>query len=137
MTHSIAAAKYVSFTTFKKSGEPVATPVWIAPTVPGLGQSGDLVFVTELDTWKVKRLRRDPRVELRECDARGRVAPGAAVVHGTAWVATGPEQVRLTKDAIGAKYGLLYRVFAVAERLVLRHLPGHSERAGIVVTLGP
>ncbi|NUP25633.1 MAG: PPOX class F420-dependent oxidoreductase, partial [Nocardia sp.] len=62
----LAQAKYVSLTTYKKDGTPVGTPVWVAP-------DGDLLLVwTNPDSWKVKRIRRNPDVTLPVSDNRGR-----------------------------------------------------------------
>lgn len=59
-------AKYVQLTTFRKDGTPVATPLWAA-------LDGDkLVMWTVTDSWKVKRIRRNPEVLVQACDARGK-----------------------------------------------------------------
>jgi uncharacterized protein len=58
---------YVSLTTFRRTGAPVATPVWAAP-------DGDtLVVWTRADSGKVKRLRHTSSVTVAPCDIRGRV----------------------------------------------------------------
>jgi PPOX class probable F420-dependent enzyme len=63
---TLARAKYISLTTFKKDGTPVATPVWLA-------RDGDtLVVVTEPSAGKAKRLRNSGRVLVAPCDMRGR-----------------------------------------------------------------
>ena len=62
---SLADERYVSIRTNRKNGSHAATPVWIAPL------DGKLVFTTNADTWKVKRIRRDPKVALAPCDSRG------------------------------------------------------------------
>jgi PPOX class probable F420-dependent enzyme len=98
-------AKYVSFTTFRRDGRPVATAVWIARHGDGYG------FTTALDSGKVRRLAHTPRATLRVCDARGRVADGTATWSCTARVVTHDEAVRV-RDAIARKYGLTYRLFA-------------------------
>jgi hypothetical protein len=47
----VAGERFVSLTTFRRDGTPVATPVWIA-------RDGDaLVVTTPADSGKVKRLR--------------------------------------------------------------------------------
>lgn len=136
--HTIGSARYVSLTTFRRNGDPVSVPVWIAPALPGPPfRDGELVFVSLEDTYKVKRLRRDPRVELRECDARGRVAPGAVPVTGTGRVLSDPDDVRAVKRAIGEKYGSWYHVFAAAESVVMRVWPRYKKRAGIAISLDP
>jgi uncharacterized protein len=57
LTPELAAAgiaQFVSLTTFRPSGAPVATPVWVA-------RDGDaLVVTTAVDTGKLRRLRHDP-----------------------------------------------------------------------------
>ncbi|KOU16902.1 pyridoxamine 5'-phosphate oxidase [Streptomyces sp. WM6372] len=70
--------KYVSLTTFRKDGTPVATPVW------AVADGGELYVWTRSDSWKVKRIRNNGRVTVRACDVRGRVAEGAAVLEGEA-----------------------------------------------------
>ena len=138
MGHTIGSARYVSLTTFKRNGDPVSVPVWIAPALPGPPfRPGELVFVTLEDTFKVKRLRRDPRVELRECDVRGRVAADAERFVGTGRVLGDPDEVRAVKRAIGNKYGRWYHLFAAAETAVMRVWPFYKKRAGIAIDLDP
>ncbi|MFD0020689.1 PPOX class F420-dependent oxidoreductase [Streptomyces sp. NPDC058382] len=72
-----ARSEYVSLTTYRKNGTPVATPVWAAA-------DGDRLLVwTKTDSWKVKRLRNDSRVVVTVCDVRGRIADGAPSAEGT------------------------------------------------------
>src|SRR5918992_741493 len=60
--------------TFRRSGEPVPTPVNF-----GLADDGTLIFRTEEHAGKLKRLRNDPRVRVFPCTMRGtaRVLPDA------------------------------------------------------------
>ncbi len=103
--------RFVSLTTFRRSGQPVATPVWIAP-------DGDaLVVTTPADSGKVKRLRHDPRVELRPCTRSGTVAPGAPTTTAVARVV--PTDPRSTA-ALEEKYRLQYRLIALLEKVVRR-----------------
>ena len=111
-----AEQRFVSLTTFRRSGAPVATPVWIA-------RDGDaLVVSTIADSGKIKRLRRDPRVELRPCSRRGAVADDAPTVAARAEVV--PPSPSST-DALRRKYGLPYRLIATLERVLAR---GRRER---------
>lgn len=75
---ALRRGKYVSVTTFRRDGRGVATPVWYAVS------ARELVFWTGVDSGKVKRIRNDGRVRVAPCDVRGRVAPDAVVVEGTA-----------------------------------------------------
>ncbi len=106
--------RFVSLTTFRRTGVAVSTPVWIA-------RDGDaLVVVTPADSGKVKRLRNDPRVQLRPCSRTGTVAPGTQPVDGVAeMVADETTAARLT-DLVRAKYGLEYRVTMLIERVAAR-----------------
>lgn len=70
---NVADAKYVLLTTFRKDGSPVATPLWAAR------DGADLVMWTVADSWKVKRLRKNPSVLVQACDARGRTTTGPQV----------------------------------------------------------
>ncbi|MEE3853330.1 PPOX class F420-dependent oxidoreductase [Gordonia sp. LSe1-13] len=99
-------ATYVQLTTFRKDGTPKPSPIWAA-------MDGDRMVVwTETDSWKVKRLRRDSRVLVQACDARGKKTRGE-VVEGTGEVldAAGTERVR---ELIRRKYGLLGKVIVTA-----------------------
>jgi PPOX class probable F420-dependent enzyme len=127
----IAAAKYVWFTTFRKDGTPVSTPVWIAP----LGD-GTLGFMTNDNVGKTKRLAHTARVTLQECDVRGRVSPGAPVVDGTAVVVRDDAGQARVRAAVEKKYGLLAKGFSIAQVVgtVLPFLKP-APRAAVVVTL--
>lgn len=74
----LGRAKYVSLTTFRKDGTPVATPVW------AVVDGGELYVWTRSNTWKVKRIRNNGRVTVAACDVRGRVPQGAPVREGEA-----------------------------------------------------
>ncbi|MEV4512600.1 PPOX class F420-dependent oxidoreductase [Dactylosporangium sp. NPDC049525] len=113
-TVALGAQRFVSLTTFKKDGSAVATPVWVA-------QSGDvLVVTTPAESYKVKRLRRDPRVLLVPCGRTGKVAEGERPVEGTAEIVTDPAEVDRMTRLVRRKYGLEYRVTMLVERVVAR-----------------
>ena len=63
---ALAEEPFVSITTFKRDGTPVSTPVWCA------ADNGTLLVFSAADSWKVKRIRRDPHVRIAPCSARGR-----------------------------------------------------------------
>jgi PPOX class probable F420-dependent enzyme len=61
----LAKASYVNLETFRKNGTGVQTPVWVA-------RDGDeLVIFTNGDSYKVKRLRREPKIRIAACGVRG------------------------------------------------------------------
>lgn len=127
MGHPMAAERYVALTTFRRDGTPVATPVWIAPL------DDELVVITLDETWKVRRLQRDPRVEVRPCDVRGRVEPDAPAYAGTGRVLRDPTEVDRVRRAMDAKY-LLARIGNLSER-VLGRLMRRKPRVGIALRL--
>ena len=111
----LAQEEFVSLTTYRRSGDAVSVPVWIAPATDARG--GLLVTTTER-SGKVKRLRRDRRVQLHPCDRRGAVAPNAPTVTAQADVIDGAEAVRQMRSAIRAKYGSRMKVTAADQGLV-------------------
>ena len=75
-TIALAKKKCISLTTFKRDGSAVCAPVWF-------NVIGDTIAVTTpRDSWKVKRIERNPRVEFAACTQRGRVT--GATFTGTA-----------------------------------------------------
>ena len=98
---AISDEKYVLLTTFRKSGDAVSSPVWIAPLA-----DGGAGFTTEPDVGKVKRIRNTPRVTLQACSATGKVKPGAEVMEATAAVVLGADAEPIQK-AIRRKYWLM------------------------------
>jgi hypothetical protein len=63
----IQGQKYISLTTFRKNGIPVATPVWF-------GEADDKINVmTRSDSGKYKRIRNNPHVLAAPCTMRGKV----------------------------------------------------------------
>ncbi|MEU5399932.1 PPOX class F420-dependent oxidoreductase [Streptomyces sp. NPDC005963] len=120
-----AAARYLSVTTFRKNGTGVATPVWFAE------DGGKLYAWTRTDSWKVKRLRNDPRVVVSVCDARGRIAEGAPTAEGTAELldAQGTARVR---SLLARKYTWQFWLVDWPAMVVRR---GKRPHTGIAVTL--
>jgi PPOX class probable F420-dependent enzyme len=103
--------RFVSLTTFRKSGDAVSTPVWIAR------DGEDLVVTTPAMSGKVKRLRNSPRVELRPCDRMGKVKDDAAVVAGNAVIESGEAVTARLNEIFLAKFRAEYRIFMFIERL--------------------
>jgi PPOX class probable F420-dependent enzyme len=92
-------AQYVQLTTFRKDGTPVSSPLWAA-------LDGDkLLMWTVTDSWKVKRLRRNPAVVVQACDVRGKKTYGDPV-SGTAQILDTPGSDH-ARDVVQKKYGLL------------------------------
>ncbi|WP_205660448.1 PPOX class F420-dependent oxidoreductase [Amycolatopsis antarctica] len=109
---ALADAEFLSLTTFRRDGTPVATAVWAAP-------DGDrLVVWTPAASGKVRRLRHTARVTLVPCDRRGVVDAGAGEpVEGLARLLP-PAELGPVRRAMTAKYGWKFREFAALLRFV-------------------
>lgn len=104
----VAQSEYILLTTFTKDGRPKPTAIWAAP------DAHRLIAITQEKSWKVKRIRKTPRVTLAVCDRRGNakseaVEAVAAVLDKSANGAT--------YDAIGKRYGLLGKTFNIFSKL--------------------
>lgn len=63
----IEGQKYISLSTFRKTGAAVPTPVWF-------GEEGEKVYVkTRSDSGKYKRIRNHPEVRIAPCTIRGKI----------------------------------------------------------------
>jgi PPOX class probable F420-dependent enzyme len=120
----IAASKQINLVTYRKDGSPVSTPVW------HVAEGNTVTTVSAADAWKVKRIRRNPQVEVVACDIRGKVAPGARTVRGTATLLPDSETESarrlLERRYISARIG-----GGLSRLLHIKRPPG----IGIVVTL--
>jgi len=104
---SLADAKFIALTTFRRSGEPVTTPVEFVIS------DQDLYVRTTTDAGKVKRIRNDPHVRVARCTMRGAVRGPA--FEGIATLLGDPESDALT-ESFGRRYGFLWRVAARLRR---------------------
>lgn len=122
--------KYLSLTSYRRDGTGVATPLWFA-------QDGDRLFVsTGAASWKVKRIRRDPRVTVAPCGPSGR--PRGEPVAGTAALASDEDASRAhALFARKYKYDRLWALplFRLFERL-RGHKPSTDEEVVLTITLG-
>jgi PPOX class probable F420-dependent enzyme len=110
---------YVSLTTFRRTGQPVPTPVWAAP------DGEDLVVWTRADSGKVKRLRHTARVTVAPCDMRGRVrGPAVEATAGFVDHADWPQALA----ALRRTYGFRFQAGYVASRLWTRLTKPGTER---------
>jgi len=80
-------ARQALVVTFKRSGEPVPTPINF-----GLSADGRLYFRSEPHVAKIKRLKRDPHVRVCPCNLRGK--PRGPMVECTARVLPEVEEER-------------------------------------------
>ncbi len=105
---------FVSLTTFRKNGEPISSPVWIAR------DEDTLLVITPEESGKVKRIRNNGRIEIRPSSRSGKVAEGSIPVPGSAEIVTDAATATRLTRVIQKKYGLEYRVVMLIERIAAR-----------------
>ncbi len=104
----MGSSRYISLTTFRKSGLGVATPVWFVE------RDGKLYFRTEEETGKAKRLRNNRHVEFASCTARGKVT--GAPVRGIARLLS-PQDSLQPAAWIQQRYGWQVRLIDLIMRV--------------------
>jgi PPOX class probable F420-dependent enzyme len=108
---ALADERFISLTTFRRTGAGVPTTVWVA-------RDGDALLVTTpRGSGKVKRLRNDPRVELAPSSRFGKVDDDAPTVRAVAEVLDDDAARTRTNEVMQGKYGLEYRVMMGIEKL--------------------
>lgn len=123
---TLGAGKYLSLTTYRKDGTPVATPVWLV-------RDGDaLRVITQSDSGKAKRIRNNARVTLAPCDARGNLKGSS--VEGSATLQD-PDATSRTAAMIEKRYGLLGKLLMWRSRRAARK-PGAAGPVGISISVG-
>jgi PPOX class probable F420-dependent enzyme len=108
----LAAGQFVSLITYRRDGRAVPTPVWVS-------REGDRLFVwTQADSGKVARIRNRGHVMVAPCDGRGRLQ--GEPVDAAARVLDDPADVARVESLHRAKYGVVFRLFHAAGRIVRR-----------------
>jgi uncharacterized protein len=100
---ALRAHKYALLVTYRRSGEPVPTPVWF-----GLDGEQRLYVRSDADAAKVKRLTADPRVLVGPCDARGK--PLGPLAAGTGRVLE-PHEAGHAEAVLRSSYGIGRRLY--------------------------
>lgn len=96
--------RFVSLTTYRKSGEGVSTPVWFAE------DSGRLYIVTQGSSGKAKRIRNSGKVRVAPCDQAGKVLGEAQDAQAVLL----PESSYTSARArLAKKYGLFFQLFGL------------------------
>ena len=103
MPRDLDRAKYIAFVSYRRDGTPVSTAVWVVPFENGYA------FTTDPDSWKVKRILRDPNVTIQASNVRGRPKSGAPVHRGRAELLDAM-QVADVRDAVKRKYRIMYKL---------------------------
>lgn len=100
---SLRKARQCLVVTFRRSGEPVPTPVNF-----GLSDDGRLYFRSEPHVAKIKRLKRDSHVRVCACNLRGK--PRGSLVEATARVLPESETER-ANAIVEANWRLDMKIF--------------------------
>jgi uncharacterized protein len=94
---------YISLETYRRNGQPVATPVWFT-----IDHDNKVIYViTRTETGKIKRLRNNSNVRIVPCGMRGQ--PKGEWLNGRATFAT-QEQQQIALKQRNKKYGLKTRL---------------------------
>ncbi len=125
MKKELEDANYISFATYRKNGNAVATPVWFA-------QNGNALYLFSAgNAGKVKRLRNFSRSKLAPCDVKGKVL--GDWVEAESFLCNSPEQEKYAYKQLLKKYGWQMRALNV-----LSWIGGNlNKRAFIEVNLKP
>ncbi len=108
--------RFITLTTYRKSGQPVPTPMWFVA-------EGQRVWLwTRVDSGKVRRLRNNAAVIIASSDAKGHltgpVLRGRAQVLGAA--------VPVAKRGFREKYGVVTTIWRAGSALARRLGRGHE-----------
>ncbi len=106
---TLAKATYVSFSTLRKNGNWVDTPVWFAP-------DGDVFYIFSAgNAGKVKRLRNFSQCRVAPSTYNG--TPTGEYRSGEAWLVNEEAEMRKALQALRRKYGWQMRVTDLGARL--------------------
>jgi PPOX class probable F420-dependent enzyme len=101
---ALRGRKYCLLVSYRRSGEPVPTPVWF-----GLHDGGQRLYIrTEAEAGKVKRVRANPQVLVGPSDVRGK--PLGPLAAGRARVLASEEHAGAERT-VQANYGLARRIY--------------------------
>ncbi len=105
----LSGQAYINLETYRRNGQPVATPVWFT-----IDDNNKMVYVvTRTETGKVKRLRNNSKVRIMPCGMRGQ--PKGEWLNGKASFAS-PEQLEIALKQRNKKYGFKARLSGLFSR---------------------
>jgi uncharacterized protein len=100
---------YINLETYRRNGQPVATPVWFT-----MDNDNKMIYiVTRTETGKVNRIRNNSKVRIVPCGMRGQ--PKGEWLNGKATFATA-EQLEIALKQRNKKYGLKARLSGLFSR---------------------
>jgi uncharacterized protein len=106
---TLSGNAYINLETYKRNGQPIATPVWFT-----IDHDNKMIYViTRTQTGKVKRLRNNSKVRIVPCGMRGQ--PKGEWLNGRATFASA-EQQQIALKQRNKKYGLKARLSGLLSR---------------------
>ena len=127
---ALSDEKYLLFTTYRRNGTPVSSPVWAVPL-----EEGRIGFWTSSGSGKAKRLAHTSKVTVQPCDSRGKAKSGTSPTEATAVVVEGSELAAI-RSKVQAKYGFMTKItklLGTIGGIVKRNRIPYGDR-GVVVT---
>ena len=119
---------YLSITSHKRDGTGVATPVWFAAA------GGRLLVMTDAHSGKVKRIRRDPYVEMAPCSARGTVRSTPTPAHAVILPAS---ETEWGKRLIARKYRVALLFVRPIRALQALFHPKRRHEETVIIAITP
>jgi PPOX class probable F420-dependent enzyme len=115
---------YISLRSYKRDGGSIDKPVWAAPL------DGKLVVFTLKDSFKVKRIRRNPKVQVAKCGVAGKVL--GPWLDGTCVLVTDAAHEARAYEAFNVKYGWQMRLGTLMRSI----FGGVDKRCVLEITVG-
>lgn len=106
-----ANQKYLNMETYRRTGKPVATPVWFAE------ENSTLYIYSLANAGKVKRIRNNSKVRIVPCDMRGK--PKGEWIEAKARILD-ERGATLGHNLLIKKYGWMKRIGDVFSKLMQR-----------------
>jgi uncharacterized protein len=104
--------RYLNMETYRKTGKPVATPLWFAE------ENGTLYVYSLATAGKVKRIRNNPKVRITPCDMRGR--PKGNWNEAKARLLMDEPGATLADQLLNQKYGWMKKIGDVFSKVMQR-----------------
>ena len=117
--------KYLSVTSFRRDGTAVATPVWF------VAENGHLLVETDADSYKAKRIRRNPDVTVALCSASGKLRGEPVAAHAEFL----PESERPRVEKLLARKYRVDRILVLPVYRLVQRLRGKAQDANKPVAL--
>src|SRR5438445_3904309 len=124
----LGSEQCIALTTFRRTGQAVATPVWFAISL------GTIYVETHADAGKLKRLRHTARVTLAPCTYSGKVT--GSVSEGNARILTESEKSTAASVALAKKYGVMRSLYHFV-RNARRMLQGKANVEVVYIAIEP